>query len=292
MAIKKVSVIIPTYNEEKDIGECLKNLEEQTYKNFEVIIVDDGSTDKTVEIVKTFKKVKLILGEHKGPGASRNLGSKKARGKILIFIDADMTFDKNYLKNLIKPILDDKTDKIVGTTHDYELVKNLDNDWSRCWGKVRVDYRNLKDKNGRSNEAVIFRAIKKSEFLKMGGFNPKYGYADDQTFFIERKIRPYIAKNTTCHHRNPETLKATFKQARWIGASWKQRYLLFRIPILNYIAVLGLFLLLPFMIILKSTTMKIKTKFSCTKLIKYYSYKFMGYSIGVFRAVYFERVWK
>ena len=78
-----ISVVIPTYNEEKDIGLCLSSLKEQSYKNLEVIVVDDGSTDKTREIVKKFKKIKLIEGEHKGPGFSRNIGARHAKGDIL-----------------------------------------------------------------------------------------------------------------------------------------------------------------------------------------------------------------
>ena len=62
------SIIIPTYNEEKDISKCLESLENQAFKDFEIIVVDDGSTDKTREIVRKFKKVKLIKGKHKGPG--------------------------------------------------------------------------------------------------------------------------------------------------------------------------------------------------------------------------------
>ena len=161
----KISVIIPTYNEEEDISSAIKSLLIQSEKNIEIIIVDDGSTDKTREIVKKFKKVRLILGKHRGPGISRNLGAKKAYGKILVFVDADMTFEKNYLKNLIKPIESSK--EIIGTTHNYEVIDNTNNIWSRCWGKVRVN-----EKEGYGN-SVIFRAILKKKFLEMGGFNPK-----------------------------------------------------------------------------------------------------------------------
>ena len=98
-----VSVIIPAYNEEGDIELCLKSLKNQSRKKIEVIVVDDGSTDRTVEIVKEHK-VKLLKQNHGGPGAARNRGAKQAKGEILIFIDADMHFPKDYIKNLIAPI--------------------------------------------------------------------------------------------------------------------------------------------------------------------------------------------
>lgn len=215
-----VSVIIPVYNEEKDVGECLKSLNGQSYRNIEIIIVDDGSLDKTREVVKSYN-VKLINGEHKGPGYSRNLGAKIAKGNILIFIDADMTFNRDYIKKMIEPILSKKD--TIGTTHEQEIVKNIDNIWSRCWGSIRVSKKNSKD-------VTIFRAIRKDKFLQLGGFDPIYGYADDQTLWFKYKIKPEVAPNTICYHKNPENLNGVYKQSRWIGASINNT----EIPVIKY----------------------------------------------------------
>jgi glycosyltransferase involved in cell wall biosynthesis len=165
MKNQKVSVVIPTYNEERDIGECLKSLGKQSFRNFEIIVVDDGSRDRTREIARKFKKVKLILGAHRGPGFSRNLGARKAGGNILVFVDADMTFDKDYLKNLVNPILKDKTGKIIGTTHDYEVATNTQSWISALWGRERV-------RKEDAHKINIFRAIRKDKFLELGGFDP------------------------------------------------------------------------------------------------------------------------
>ncbi len=208
--MSKISVIIPVHNEEKDISLCLKSLNEQSFKDFEIIVVDDGSTDNTLGVVKEFSKVGIIKGQHKGPGFSRNLGARAAKGEILVFIDADMTFDKDYLKNLASPII--KNPKVIGTTHELEIVKNTSNIWSRCWGKIRVSKEEAKD-------IKVFRAIRKDIFLKLGGFDPKYGYADDQSLWFNHKVRPVVAKNAVCYHRNPETLRSVYRQSRWIGAS-------------------------------------------------------------------------
>ncbi len=205
-----VSAIIPTHNEEKDIAACIQSLQEQTYPAIEIIIVDDGSTDRTKEKIREFKKVQLLEGAHKGPGFSRNLGAGVAKGDILLFVDADMTFAKDYVDHLVLPLLQDRS--LVGTTHDYEVVKNISNIWSRCWGKIRVSPENAR-------KVKIFRAIRKSRFLEMGGFDPKYGYADDQTFWFKHQIKPVVAPGTLCYHKNPETLNGVYRQSRWIGAS-------------------------------------------------------------------------
>src|SRR3990167_8391560 len=124
-----VSTIIPAYNEENDIGNCLKSLQAQSYKNNEIIVVDDGSSDDTVNIARKFK-TKVLTQSHKGPGSARNLGASVAKGRLLVFVDADMTFNKDFIRDLTKPIREGKT---IGTFSKNEMNANKGNIWSRCW---------------------------------------------------------------------------------------------------------------------------------------------------------------
>jgi len=290
----RISIIIPAYNEEENIEECIKSLSEQTNRDFEIILIDDGCTDNTIEKAKNSSKkfkinIKVLKQDHQGPGKARNLGAENSQGSILIFIDADMTFDKNYIKNLIKLLIQDKNKKIMGTTHDYEEATNTNNIWSNLWGKIRIT---RKDKNPRvySGDVKIFRAIRKQKFLELGGFDPKYGYADDQTFWFKYKIKPVLAENTICYHKNPETLEGTFKQARWIGSSWKEKYKIFRVPIINYLAVIFIFILFPFAVFYKSFNSN--KKFSFRNRILFYFFKFKGYLFGASRAVFQNKLSK
>ena len=95
MDAPKVSVIIPLYNAEKYIAECLESVLAQTLKNFEVVVVDDCSTDGGVKIVRRYEKIfggRLKLAHMKknsGAGASRNKGLKLSRGEYIFFVDAD-----------------------------------------------------------------------------------------------------------------------------------------------------------------------------------------------------------
>lgn len=282
--MKGVSVVIPAYNEERYIEKCLVSLRGQSYKDIEIILVDDGSTDKTRDIVKKFKEVTLLKGKHKGPGVSRNLGAKRAKGEILVFVDADMTFDKDYVKNLTSPIFKDK--KILGTTHDYEVATNISNQYSKLWGKVRVSKEH-------AHEVKIFRAIRRKSFLKYGGFDPKYGYADDQTLFYKYGLKPIVAHNTICYHRNPESLRETYKQAIWIGRSWKERFSVFKMPAVNIAALAGVILLTPFKIVLKTVQTSLSEKSISTKeAFVFYVVKFSGYVKGIATAIFFNEVRK
>ncbi len=282
----RVSVIIPAYNEERYIKRSLESLYKQTRIPEEIILVDDGSVDKTRAIVKKFKRVRLIRGKHKGPGVSRNLGARKAKGEILVFVDADMAFDKNYLKNLIAPLEAISGNAITGTTHDYEIATNTDNLWSRLWGKVRVS-------KEAAHEVKVFRAIWRSKFLEMGGFDPKYGYADDQTFYYKYGLKPAVAKKTICYHRNPESLKETYKQAIWIGRSWRRRFLMFNLPVINLFCLCLVFFFTPFKIALKSIETKMRMPaIPFSKILQFFTTKFRGYLVGLTTAILFGEVRK
>lgn len=218
----KISTIIPVFNEEKDIRECINSLLDQTYKDFEIIIVDDGSTDKTTEVVKEMQsreKIVLLSQNHLGPGIARNFGAKKARGKILVFVDADMVFDKNFIEMLSKPI---REGKVKGSFSKEEYVYNQENIWSRCWNINRNLPVNRMHPTDYPNEQRVFRAIKKDEFIKSGGFKP-IGYIDDYTISEQLGYLAKAANGAIFYHKNPGTIKDVFIQSLWIGVSEYKR---------------------------------------------------------------------
>lgn len=101
-----ISIIIPVYNIEPYIDKCLKSICRQTYRNFEVLLIDDGSTDgsyiKCQEYEKEYSYIRALQQQHKGVSAARNLGIKESRGKYIAFVDGDDTIDDNYLEILEK----------------------------------------------------------------------------------------------------------------------------------------------------------------------------------------------
>ena len=214
----KITVVIPVYNEQKTIINCLTSLGSQTYKPLEVIVIDDGSTDKTRGIIENLKlkieNLQLLRQKHLGPGPARNLGASKAKGKILVFVDADMTFDKNFIRDLTAPILAGQT---IGTFSKNEMNANVDNIWSRCWQINRgwpIDRLIPPDY---PDKAPIFRAILKREFDKVDGFDATGEYTDDWSLSRKLGIKSTKAPGAIYYHANPSTLWEVFKQARWIG---------------------------------------------------------------------------
>lgn len=216
----KISVIIPTYNEENVILECLRSLRGQTYSDFEVIVVDDGSLDKTLKVVSSFKskyRLEILKQDHKGPGAARNLGASRARGEILVFVDADMTFDKRFLLRLVKPILQGQA---KGTFSKDELVSNWDNVWARCWNVNEGWEEKKRHPKGYPDYQPVFRAILKSEFDRVGGFTPG-GYDDDWSLSRKLGYMAQVAKGAVFYHKNPSSLAEVFGHSKWVG---KRKY--------------------------------------------------------------------
>lgn len=116
----QISVIIPAYNAEDTIKKTVRDVLQQTYKDFELIIVNDGSTDSTQIICERFEKednrVRLLNQNNGGLSNARNNGIKIATGKYVTLIDADDRVEFYYLEYLIKAVRDNKVDMVCGKT--------------------------------------------------------------------------------------------------------------------------------------------------------------------------------
>ena len=119
----KVSVIIPVYNGEKYIKQCLKSVIRQTLKDIEIIIVDDGSTDKTPSILRSFakkdKRIRVFTQQNGGGGAARNTGLKYATGEYLSILDADDFFETNMLELSYNKVKETNSDIVVFRSDNY-----------------------------------------------------------------------------------------------------------------------------------------------------------------------------
>lgn len=114
-----VSVIIPSYNAESYIEECVNSVLSQSLKDFELIVVDDGSTDSTVNLVKTFQdnRLSLIEAPHSNAGRARNLGMSKATGNYLYFLDADDFISEDCLLKFTECAEETNADVVICKSH-------------------------------------------------------------------------------------------------------------------------------------------------------------------------------
>lgn len=101
-----ISVIVPVYNGDRFISKTIDSVITQSYKNIEIIVVDDGSTDKSVDIVKSYKNIQYIYQDNKGPSSARNTGISSSKGTYIAFLDCDdvwynekLSMQEEFLRN-------------------------------------------------------------------------------------------------------------------------------------------------------------------------------------------------
>lgn len=130
-----VSIIIPIYNVEKYLKKCLDSIVNQTYKNIEIVCIDDGSPDNSIDILNEFAKrdnrIKIIRQENKGLSGARNKGIDNAKGKYIIFIDSDDWIEFNMVELMINKIEKENLDIVICGQYnhyilnDNELIKEI-----------------------------------------------------------------------------------------------------------------------------------------------------------------------
>jgi len=162
---KRISVIIPNHNGSSTIGKCLEAAFSLEYDNFEVIVVDDCSSDNSAEIIKKFPCELIPLNKHSGASKARNTGAKNSTGDILFFIDADCLVQKDTLAIVNKALLNAENAIIGGT---YSAIP-YDRDFFSAFQSIFVNYSETKKKEPDyiATHAMIIDA---GIFKKSGGF--------------------------------------------------------------------------------------------------------------------------
>jgi len=176
-----ISVIVPVYNTEKFLKECLKSIINQTFKDLEIICVNDGSTDNSLKILNEFKnrdfRIKIITKENAGLSAARNTGVEAATGEYIAFIDSDDTVDLNFFEKLYNAIVKNNSD--ISAASILRTRKNLN--------KIRVKYdreetfKTLEDKINACNIpkcCYVWNKLYKSELVKKVKFKEGAYYED------------------------------------------------------------------------------------------------------------------
>ncbi len=130
-AMVKVSIIIPVYNEEQYLEQCLDSVCGQTFKETEIICVDDGSTDATPEILNNYAerdhRIKIIAQQNRFAGAARNRGMECASGKYLFFLDADDYYENDMVEKMVRRAEEKQADIVIcryAQTCEEDILEN------------------------------------------------------------------------------------------------------------------------------------------------------------------------
>jgi cellulose synthase/poly-beta-1,6-N-acetylglucosamine synthase-like glycosyltransferase len=205
-----ISVVVACYNKRDVIGECIRAVLNQNYRNYELIVVDDGSTDGSIEAIKKFNssQMKVIQIEHQGVSAAKNTGIKHSKGDIVLFLDGDCVLDGEGLKELSKSFSNPKIGcvggrllAINGQSLIAKTIELIQNGVERKWPfGANVAYR-------------------REVLEKTGGFDERMEAGEDVDLFL-RAVKlgfGYVFNpKLTAKTLNPSALTGFFRQRlRW-----------------------------------------------------------------------------
>ena len=180
--MSKVSIIIPTYNRKKLLIRALRSILAQTYKNYEIIIYDDGSTDGTEAEIGQFNKTVVYLkGEHSGVSHARNEALRVSKGEYIAFLDDDDWWDEKYLETTVKRL---KREDVIGVfTNYYKVYENGKKTIGFPKGKVPE----IVDLNWMVRGSFIdpsFTVLKRDTVIKAGLFDETLSTTEDWDLWL------------------------------------------------------------------------------------------------------------
>lgn len=226
-----ISFIVPVYNAERYIRKCLNSILEQTYKNFEVILINDGSRDNSLSILEQYRnidcRVKVINQSNGGPSKARNCGLDNSRGKYIAFIDADDYVDNDFLKYMIS-----QNDDFDVSICNYIEINST--------GKHKVNIFNFLDEDIQAinieviNEilsgtgGLVWGKLFKSSIIRENNirFNENYKMCEDLLFVTE-----YICKATNVNKINKSLYIHNKCNENSITANYKSEMFFYQLEI-------------------------------------------------------------
>ena len=206
----KVSIYVPVYNGQKTIKDCINSILSQSKKFDEIIIINDCSTDMTLDILKQFTNIKIINNKKNfGLSKSRNIGIKNCIHDVVASIDADIILDSNWLLKIISHLKEDDIVLCGGNTKE----KNLNN----VFNKWRSEYYGLSwGKNNKINPPFIYGSNSiqfKSLWYETKGYDENLKTAGDDINYTNRvnllnKYKTCYVSDAICHHLQEDNLNS------------------------------------------------------------------------------------
>ena len=225
-----ISIVIPVYNAEKYLEQCLNSIQNQTYKNFEVILVNDGSMDHSESICMDFVKVdtrfKYFTKVNGGASSARNFGLDNVTGDYITFIDADDWVDENHLEVLMNNIKENNSDMAVSSIKKFDNVSNFEFRVYSNQEKYLLNYNKLNREEflvilpkliyaSNSYKIAVSKLFKK-ELVTNIRFDESIIYGEDLEFFFKLYLNinsiSYVDEVTYIYRLHDESSSSKFGQ--------------------------------------------------------------------------------
>lgn len=200
-----ISVVVPAYNAVNVLPGCLSALQHQTCPPNEIIVVDDGSSDRTCQVAEECRAT-VIRQTHQGPAAARNLGIERAHGDVILFTDADCEPMTDWVEQMVAPFANPQIVGVKGAyrTRQREIIARL----AQCEFEERYD---LLERNSQIDFVDSYAAAFRAAALRdIGGFDPSFPYANNEDVDLSYRLasRGYklvFNRQAIVYHHHPVT---------------------------------------------------------------------------------------
>jgi len=216
----KASVIVPAHNASETIEACLKALLHQTVprSDYEIIVIDDGATDRTREVIEGYATVRLFSQPNRGPAAARNLGVSQAKGELVLFTDADCVPMNNWIEALTEPFADPEIAGAKGTyrTGQKELMARF----------VQIEYESKYDKMSKDRYIdfvdTYSAAYRKAIFANNRGFDPLFPIASGEDVEFSYRLareghKMVFVPGAVVYHRHVDSVWRYWRRKYHVG---------------------------------------------------------------------------
>ncbi|WP_329903381.1 glycosyltransferase family 2 protein [Porphyromonas pogonae] len=216
-----ISIVVPAYNVEKYLDQCLQSIVDQTYTNLEIIVINDGSTDNTPAIADQWKdkdnRIRVIHQENAGIAEVRNKGLTLSKGEYVGFVDSDDWIDINMYEKLFRPFeLDSECDIAICNFYSEGWTKDLSKRHLNRFGRISKNNALNYVIYGKIIELYVWNKLYRKSILEKFGFINKRNFEDiisvPKFFSVARNI--YIIKDKLYHYRYCETSIVNTKHAK------------------------------------------------------------------------------
>jgi glycosyltransferase involved in cell wall biosynthesis len=208
-----VSVVVPAFNAQETIGDCLDSLLAQTYAEqaFELIVVDNDSTDATGDVLRAYEgEIRILHERRRGAAAARNTGIAHARGEVVAFTDADCTADRDWLRNIVEPLFD----RSIGIVGGEILAADPCNAVERFAVQVHDNRKSIEV--FRPPYVITMNCCAPRAVLeRLNSFDVRFRRAQDVELSyraVQAGYRLVFRPAAIVYHRHPSTLRGLFRK--------------------------------------------------------------------------------
>ena len=228
-----ISIIMPVYNTERYLQKCLESVINQTFKDIELLCVNDGSTDRSKSILEEYaakdSRIKILEQKHSGPATTRNLGLKNASGEYLMFLDSDDYYEPDMCKEMLECLISQNVDVVICDCNMIECQNHARSEGDMLYHRMNLPGKSIVGCNNINGvNRILWNKIFKKKICDDYSISFPDGYehddasfvfqylvAADNIFGLEKKLYNYVLRESSIMYNVKQKINFNSKNDAW-----------------------------------------------------------------------------